>query len=123
MFLFMAEIAIRLFYQFGNLATASSMQYTDGPGWRTTPHIKDTRSFPGYGKIAYSTTRNGFRVFGDPHSKKQKIFFIGDSQTQSRKVSDGDTYFEFVGRQTDSEIFAYGGGGYGSLQEYMILLI
>jgi hypothetical protein len=36
-------------------------------------------------------------------------------------VSDGDTYYAIIKRKLDAEVFAYGAGGFGTLQEYMIL--
>jgi len=45
-------------------------------------------------------------------------------QTKSRlksQVSDEDTYYAIIKRKLDAEVFAYGAGGFGTLQEYMIL--
>lgn len=90
-------------------------------GWQTTPNLSLHSNRRGYGKIDYSTTRDGFRVFGDVNSSKRKIFVIGDSFTEAFSVSDGFTYYDYLKNNADVEIFAYGAGGYGSLQEYMIL--
>jgi hypothetical protein len=64
---------------------------------------------------------NGFRMFGDPDSRKLKILIIGDSDTHATEVSDDKTYYAVLRRLLDAEIFAYGVWGYGSLQEWMIL--
>ncbi|MFA6223181.1 MAG: SGNH/GDSL hydrolase family protein [Desulfomonilaceae bacterium] len=53
--------------------------------------------------------------------KHQRILFIGDSFTAANDVSDSKTYYSLVGDAIGTTIFAYGCGGYGSLQEYMIL--
>jgi hypothetical protein len=60
-------------------------------------------------------------MFGNLHSTRPKVFVIGDSFTQASQVSDGDTYFASLKDTLGVEVFAYGAGGYGMLQEYMIL--
>jgi hypothetical protein len=72
--------------------------------------------------VVYTTTKFGFRRFGDVNTRKTKIFVIGDSFTQCARVSDGGTYYDYLHDQDRNiDIFAYGCGGYGSLQEYMVL--
>ena len=72
-----------------------------------------------YAKI--SQDGHGFRMFGNVSSGKPRVFVIGDSFTQATDVSDDKTYYAIVKRLLNVEVFAYGGGGYGSLQECMIL--
>jgi hypothetical protein len=60
-------------------------------------------------------------MFGNTASSKIKIFFIGDSFTQALHVSDDKTYYAILSQHLPIEVFAYGGGGYGTLQECMIL--
>ncbi len=96
-------------------------------GWRATPGYQDRREvteatskgvrYP----IRRSQKEYGFRMFGDLRSTKPRVFVIGDSFTQAFQVSDGDTYYAFLKDILDVEVFAYGAGGYGTLQEYMIL--
>ena len=92
-------------------------------GWKSLPNINYKHTLPVYGEIASSSAKYGFRVFGDPDTSKVKIFVIGDSFTQGGgTVSDGNVYYDYLKERNDNiEIFAYGCGGYGSLQEYMIL--
>ena len=40
--------------------------------------------------------------------------------TQAVEVSDDQTYYSRLKRLLDIEVFAYGGGGYGTLQEFLI---
>jgi hypothetical protein len=47
--------------------------------------------------------------------------YSSSETTQARQVTDGGTYFDYLGFALAAEIFAYGAGGFGSLQEYMIL--
>lgn len=61
-------------------------------------------------------------MFGNPQVKdKRKVIFVGDSFTQAVEVSDNKTYYSFLKDTTNLEVFAYGVGGYGNLQEYMVL--
>ena len=60
-------------------------------------------------------------MFGKLSSAKPRVFVIGDSFTQATAASDQQTYYAVLQRLLDVEVFAYGGGGYGSLQEFMIL--
>ena len=120
-FFLILEGGTRVFYLIKNQADPRDRNFSQKLGWITQENIQRTKIFKGYGAVSYSTTKYGFRVFGNVDTKKKKLFVIGDSQTQAIRVSDGETYFDYIGKKTDSEIFAYGSGGYGSLQEYMIL--
>jgi len=71
-------------------------------------------------KVQYSTNEHGFRAWGDLDGKP-KILFIGDSFTGDAYTSNSDAYFNIAGNHLDAEIFAIGGGGYGTLQEYLLL--
>jgi len=65
---------------------------------------------------------HGFKRWGDTNSHKPKWFVIGDSFTQAIQVSNGEEWYSYLeSRFSNVEFFVYGGGGYGSLQEYMIL--
>ena len=71
--------------------------------------------------VDFSTNDLGFREFGDISSKKKKILFIGDSWTGDPNTSDAEAYFGVVKDRLPVEVFAIGGGGYGSLQELLLL--
>ncbi|MCK5493146.1 MAG: SGNH/GDSL hydrolase family protein [Candidatus Omnitrophica bacterium] len=91
-------------------------------GWVTRPNRHGREIVKGYGEIDFSTTKLGFRVFGDINTTKTKIFIIGDSFTCAETVSDGWTYYDYLRKNNDNvEIFACGTGGHGSLQEYMVM--
>lgn len=68
-----------------------------------------------------TTNEHGFREWGDIHADKVKILFIGDSFTGGIRMSDKDAYFSQVKKLVNAEVFAIGGGGYGTLQELMLL--
>jgi len=67
------------------------------------------------------TNRYGFREFGAIYTTKKKILLIGDSFTNASQISNDKTYYGIIKNILPVEVFAYGGGGYGTLQEYMIL--
>ena len=95
-------------------------------GWKATEHyVFEGTKRDAAGKeyhVSIATDRNGFRLFGNPNSKKIKIFFLGDSFTYGIDVSNDKVYCALiVGKSNNVEGFAYGSGGYGTLQEYMIL--
>ncbi|OQY97678.1 MAG: hypothetical protein B6D35_14705 [Candidatus Brocadia sp. UTAMX2] len=122
LFILLFEGGLRVFYFIKHKTKESEMAFAEYLGWESTPDNFWKRKINGYGEIQYSTTKYGFRVFGDVDSKKTKIFVIGDSFTQGTTVSDGETYYDYLGKNNkDIEIFTYACGGYGSLQEYMIL--
>jgi lysophospholipase L1-like esterase len=54
-------------------------------------------------------------------TKKLKIFFVGDSFTDGCGVKTEYMYFSIVKNNLDAEVFAYGGKGYGTLQEYLVI--
>src|SRR5262245_7331749 len=94
-------------------------------GWRARENYR----FDGFKENADGTqypvhlTQNeyGFRMFGDVRSKRSKILVIGDSFTHAIQVSDDKTYYAYIRDILQTEVFAYGGDGYGTLQEYMML--
>ena len=46
---------------------------------------------------------------------------IGDSFTHATSVSDDRTHHALLAKLLDVEVFAYGVGGYGTLQEFLVL--
>lgn len=120
-FIIIVEVGLSLFLSLSKENYRGVTGYSKELGWETKSNISLAREVKDYGYVNFSTQHNGFRQFGDVHSTRKKLLVIGDSQTLSVKVSDGDTYQEYIAKEGDFELFAYGGGGYGSLQEYMIL--
>lgn len=128
----LAEISLRAYHYykykipFFNDANHGLFTKDDKLGWKISNNLSyDTKERDALNNIYdlhVETNRNGFRLFGDPESNKIKIFFIGDSFTAAMNVSNDKTYYGFIKNKIkDVEVFAYGVGGYGSLQEYMIL--
>ncbi|MGH7334005.1 MAG: hypothetical protein ACREKS_14940 [Candidatus Rokuibacteriota bacterium] len=61
-------------------------------------------------------------TFGDPGAPRLKILVVGDSFTALRDGGDVPRmYYSVLGRAIGAEIFAYGGHGYGTLQEALVI--
>jgi len=71
--------------------------------------------------INYKTSKFGFREFGNIKTDKKKIFFVGDSFTQSAEVSNHHVFYNHLKNSLDVEIFAFGVGMYGTYQEYLVV--
>ncbi|WP_156955665.1 hypothetical protein [Solidesulfovibrio alcoholivorans] len=100
--------------------------YQDDPvlGWRVRPGYKAMRQSKDCAgqpvTIDMHTAAMGFRDFGDLTASR-KLLVVGDSFTLNRDVSDGQTYTAVLGNLLGCAVFAAGGGGYGSLQEALLL--
>jgi lysophospholipase L1-like esterase len=93
-------------------------------GWKASPLFTGQemlRDASGHGySLVLHQDENGFREFQDLR-EQPRILVIGDSLTQARYASDGRTWYAEVGKRLHAQIFAYGVGGYGTLQELMAL--
>ncbi|NGZ01524.1 MAG: hypothetical protein CV090_00545 [Nitrospira sp. WS238] len=94
-------------------------------GWRATEDFQETLMEKTEKGRPYSVRRSqkqyGFRQFGNLNSSKLKMLVIGDSFTHAGGASDDRTYYALLAKSLDVEVFAYGAGGYGTLQELLIL--
>lgn len=116
------EGALRLGVAWQKRNTPPARTLSEHLGWATAPYVQRVYTPKGYQRVHYATGAHGFRVYGDPESDRFKLFAIGDSITAGGVVSNGGLYYDFLGQQrADLEIFAYGAGGYGTLQEAMVL--
>ena len=72
--------------------------------------------------ITLRSFQNGFKRWGDTATDKYKVFVLGDSFTHMTRVAYGEEWYAYLENHfPDIELFVYGAGGYGSLQEYMVL--
>lgn len=116
------EAGLRVYFWVGGKVYPAPLQIEQKLGWMPPAFNKSISRLKGFDEVAVvSTVRDGFRVFGDPKTSRKKIWVIGDSFTQATAASDGRTYYDYIAQHADVELFAFGCGGYGSLQEYMIL--
>ena len=94
-------------------------------GWRATDWYAQDLTERTSGGVVYAVHRSqgwhGFRQYGNVESRKPRLLVIGDSFTHATAVSDERTYHAQLKRELGMEVFAYGAGGYGTLQEYLIL--
>lgn len=94
-------------------------------GWRAMPDYHRQGEWHDLAGVEYplsmSTNKDGFRMFGDVASDKPKILIVGDSYTHAIETSDGETYFHRMADVLPFEFFVYGAGGYGTLQEYLVI--
>ena len=120
--LVLLEFGLRLVFWIQQRSAPETRELATNLGWQSKENVTKTSTHPVFGEVDFSTSKYGFRRFGDLETEKLKVFVIGDSFTYAGEVSDGETYYDHVGDGSDSiEIFAYGCGGFGTLQEYMIL--
>ncbi len=129
-----AELSLRLYHAFWyhafssdrkeEIAYFSPITLDEQLGWRATENYRFTGTKMSLDRTEYkvqmSQNAEGFRMFGDLNSAKPRILVIGDSFTQAVQVSDDKTYYAVVKKALGAELFAYGVGGYGTLQEYMV---
>ncbi len=117
-----AELSVRAVFGVRDLVRSPTRQVEQRLGWQTSAHQRVSGPHRGYGEVRYTTSEHGFRVFGDPARDGRRVLVLGDSSTEASQVSDGETYYEVMAaRCPEIEVFAYGAGGYGSLQEYLVL--
>ena len=120
-------VFIEIFFRIGStfFLSTSDRIIDEYYGWVCKPNYKKEIKYKGYGdkQILYSTKMNGFRSWHKIDPNKKRVFVLGDSMTQGLKVNDNRNYYDILAEQLgDSfQVFSYGCGGYGSLQEYMIL--
>lgn len=118
----LAEGGLRLVFFVREWTAPQSRKVAGTIGWRPVANMTIERDLPAFGRVSYRTTRDGFRVFGDPSTTKRKVLIVGDSFTEGETVSAGETYYEQLGRlRPDLEVFGIGGGGFGTLQEYLLV--
>ena len=99
----------------------NSISDSEKLGWKTIENIKLISEPIGYNrKIEFMTEKHGFRKFGRINTSKRKMLIIGDSFTEGVNVNNDEVYYNYLDT-SKYEIFAYGCGGYGTLQEFMIL--
>lgn len=105
--------------------TPSVYQYDAELGWAPRPdfrHAFTSTAQDGQRSVVnYGTNRYGFRHWGDPSADRPRLLFVGDSFTQDPNMSNQSAYYTRVAKSLPVEVFAIGGGGYGTLQEMMII--
>jgi hypothetical protein len=124
----MAEAALRIYHR-----TEGRPLVDDAPflvqdarlGWRPNGNLRIERSLRDASGTAYrarvTTDGTGFRRVADG-GERPRILFIGDSFTHAVEVGDDRAYYAIFARHyPDYAVFAIGAGGYGTLQEALLL--
>jgi len=62
----------------------------------------------------------GKKIFGPLKTDKKKIFIIGDSFTEGHGVREENMYYSKLKHSLETELYIYGGDGYGTLQELLV---
>jgi lysophospholipase L1-like esterase len=99
-----------------------ALRYDATLGWATRASYARTYAQSTFRRTPYvvnfSQNASGLRVC--PGSGK-KMLVVGDSDTEAWEVSDGKQYYCVAARDLNATAVAYGAGGFGSLQERMVL--
>jgi hypothetical protein len=127
------EIGFRVYYALKDISIEkpepappyNTAKKEDKVGWRPkADYLFDGKMKDADGieyDIHLTTTQNGFRQYGNPKTDKPKVFFLGDSYTQSVEVSDDKVFYKIMSDSLPIEVFAFGMAGYGQIQQFMIL--
>ena len=119
---FLLEGSLRIYAKWQSAYGSNPTQTSDERGWVTQENFQFSRHFNLYGEVDFSTSRYGFRRYDDADPEQLKVLVIGDSFTLAAQVSDGEAYYDRLKeRHPEIALFVYGGSGYSSLQEYMVL--
>lgn len=102
----------------------AAMLLDDRLGWKPMPSFArdGTRtdasghSYP----VIMHVDKDGFRRYRSD-SPRGKLFVLGDSFTWAVDAGDDDTYYAHLHRQLGLDVDAFGVGGYGTMQEYLVL--
>ncbi len=105
---------------------AGTMRPEKTLGWETVPNqtyqIETTDACDNPYIIEYTASRDGFRFYPETtKGNKPRILIIGDSFTMAAEVSNDDTYYAHIAKTLDADTYVIGTGGFGTLQEYMLL--
>ena len=116
------EVILRIEYAARQRYRPSLAFVSDDLGWLPTPDLETTYTKQGYGEIHYRTDANGFRRFDDPDGGGTRVWAVGDSTTQAYQVPAGRAYYDVMAELDPGlEVFGYGVGGYGTVQQAMVL--
>lgn len=124
-FLFLLEAAAHVLnYQKHGRWRGSCLHHEPALGWDLTGdcRLKAKTLIDSDGvayKVDYRTNRLGSRLWGDQPSQRLKLMLVGDSFTDAQEVSNEKTYFAHLENELDVDVFAYGVGGYGTLQQWL----
>jgi hypothetical protein len=95
-------------------------------GWSLAPNSKkswavhDTKG--NYRKVENEYFDHGFKRWPKDPGDKPRVLIIGDSFTEMDYVSNGEEWYAYLELAfPDIAFYVFGAGGYGTLQEYMVM--
>lgn len=121
-----AEISYRMivFYIKGPEDERSSVITNSELGWSLNTKMKDKVKLNRCGEdVALKSPTHPYIIKFPVYTNKRKILFIGDSFTHAHEVSSKSAYYDVFEEITKDKfsVYAAGVGGYGNLQEYLLL--
>jgi hypothetical protein len=91
-------------------------------GWQTAPATRFEYDHPAFGHVSIATGPHGFRRWDTAQPHASRLLVIGDSYTEAAQVSNGLAYFDHLATHLPGiAVFAYGTGGYGTLQQVLVV--
>jgi hypothetical protein len=73
-------------------------------------------------EISIHYSKRGFKRWPETDHGYPRVLVMGDSFTEMTFVSNGEEWYSYLEREyPDIAFFVFGGGGYGTLQEYMVM--
>lgn len=95
-------------------------------GWSLAPNsrkswvVHDTKG--NYRKVENKYFDHGFKRWPKDPGDKPRVLIIGDSFTEMNYVSNGEEWYAYLERAfPDIAFYVFGAGGYGTLQQYMVM--
>lgn len=102
----------------------AAMQLDDRLGWKPTPsfHRSGFRADAAGNRyqVDMNVDADGFRRYR-ADTPRGRVLVVGDSYTWAVDAGDDDTYYAHLHRALEVDVDAIGCGGYGTLQEWMLL--
>ena len=87
---------------------------------KVTSTVQDTKG--NYRVVTNEYFTHGFKRWPTDPGDKPRVLIIGDSFTQMTYVSNGEEWYAYLERAfPDIAFYVFGAGGYGTLQEYMVM--
>ena len=125
LFLCVLEGVYRTLGYWRNGTFRSLHEYDAELGWRTTANYVSGQvsQFDLLGRKTLRTMRtdsHGSRLWGS-RPGAPRLLVLGDSFTQAMEVSNDMTYSAVMARNLDLDVYAYGAGAWGTLQEELML--
>ncbi len=116
-FIFLDQLALLVF--------GHSYQLSHKYGWinKAQTSYQTVQDSPGvFRKVKAFYPKEGFKRYPEKEPNKPRILIVGDSFTDMPWVSNGEEWYSYIEREFPAyQIYVSGNGGYGNLQEFMLI--